>query len=189
MSDPFQENTNDPFADHPLGAAIARAAAIAAGIEIDKPEEVTRFARMFWRVIALITSLLLIILLQIGFLFVVLGLLPAFIAYFLDNDPKKYLFKAIFYCNLSATLPYLSRAMMPDSGPASLELAMLAPRTWVIVYGSAFAGLLMVWLCRFLAYGTLTVTYTAREQFLTGTQEKLLDEWGTLVRKRAETEF
>lgn len=168
--------------DSPLGKAIASAAALAAGY---KPEEkpISKFKRLLWQILTLIISALLIFRLQIGFIFVLLALLPSLTTLLLDTSRRKYLFKAILFCNLTAIIPFVAAALVPSAGAASIELDMMRVSTWLIVYGAAVGGWVLVWLCRLISYATLSVTYTARKQFLEGTQEALLEEWGKQVQR------
>lgn len=168
--------------NHPLGEAIAMAAAMAAGFKPDdKP--ISKFKKIFIRLFILLLSLFLIWRLQIGFVFVIFALLPSLVAYLMDSGQHRYLFKAILYCNLTGTIPFITAALVPSAGAAAIELDMMKFSTWLFVYGSAMGGWFIVWMCRLFAYASLSVTYTARKQFLEGTQEALLEEWGKPVQR------
>ncbi len=55
----------------------------------------------------LIISVMLIVLLQFGFIFLLLALLPSLVALFIDRDAGKPTFKIVLACNFAATLPSL----------------------------------------------------------------------------------
>ncbi|MBY0408387.1 MAG: hypothetical protein K2Q01_11915, partial [Rickettsiales bacterium] len=46
-----------------------------------------------------------VVLLQSGFLFLLLALMPSIMAYIVDSDPRKNSFKVVFAGNVSAALP------------------------------------------------------------------------------------
>ena len=51
--------------------------------------------------------MLLIFLMQFGFIFLMLAMLPSVVAWFIDRDPNKPAFRIVGACNLAATLPSL----------------------------------------------------------------------------------
>lgn len=168
--------------NNPLGEAIAMAAAIAAGFKPDdKP--ISKLKKLCLRLLILLVSLFLIWRLQIGFVFVIFALIPSLVAYLMDTGRNRYLFKAVLCCNLTGAIPFVTAALAPNAGAAAIQLDMMKLTTWLIVYGSALGGWCIVWMCRLFSYATLSVTYTARKQFLEGTQEALVEEWGKQVQR------
>ncbi len=125
-----------------------------------------------------VLSVLGIVLLNVGFIFLLLGFLPTLVAYFVDETPRKDLYKTVRATNLAGMLPALA-AMTKTSYPgASLQIAMSNPNTWMMVYGSAAIGWVLIWLCRWIAYLSGLAAGEARIILLERAQEDLAEEWG-----------
>jgi 1,4-dihydroxy-2-naphthoate octaprenyltransferase len=56
------------------------------------------------RILLILISLVLMGVLRTGFMFILIGLLPSVVAYYMDVSAERYSFKTIFACNLSAFL-------------------------------------------------------------------------------------
>lgn len=125
----------------------------------------------------------LIIVLQFGFIFLLLALLPAIVAYFIDNHQGKPIFKTVLACNFTGTLPSL--VPMFKSGLEfqyhDVTSTMMNPRVWLFVYGGAAAGWGLIYLCRFIAHFILIIVYEYKVLSLERFQKKLVEEWGQQV--------
>ncbi len=129
-------------------------------------------------------GLVMIVVLQSGFIFVMFGLLPTMVAYFVDVLPGKHIFKCVLACNLAGMVPTFANVTQGSSMGATLQTMMGDPILWFIVYFSAACGYILLWVCRTLTQVTVTVTADAKIEKLKKQQEELVDEWGPLIKKR-----
>jgi len=132
----------------------------------------------------LVVGLALVVLLQFGFIFLLLALLPSIVAFFIDRDPGKPTSKIVFACNLAATMPSLMP--MIDAGIKfrhyDTSLTLSNPSTWLIVYSGAAAGWCLIYLCRYVARFTVTLLYEYNITMLEGQQKRLIEEWGQQIK-------
>lgn len=129
-------------------------------------------------------GLVLIVVLQSGFIFVLFGLMPTMVAYFVDVLPGKHVFKCVLACNLAGMVPTFADVAKADSVGATLQTVMGDPLLWFIVYFSAGGGYILLWICRTLTRTTVTITADAKIESLKKQQTELIEEWGTLIKKR-----
>jgi hypothetical protein len=136
-------------------------------------------------VLLVIVSIMLIIMLQFGFIFLMLALLPAGIVYFTDSDPHRNTFRTVFAVNLAATIPTLKPMFL--SGLKfkhyDIDSTIADPKIWLFIYGAAIAGWCIIYVCRFVCRIVLSLQYEMSANHLARVQEKLLEEWGDPLRE------
>lgn len=127
-----------------------------------------------------------IILLQSGFLFMLLALMPSIVAYFIDNDPRKNSFKVVFSGNISAALPTLLPMLKAALAMKKFDIsaAMSDPKVWLFIYLGAGTGWAIIYLCKFIARFVVTMKFEYQIKSLENTQLMLADEWGDEVTLR-----
>jgi len=132
----------------------------------------------------LVVGAAMIILLQFGFIFLLLALLPSVVAFYIDRDVGKPAFKTVLSCNLAATLPSL--VPMLDAGIRmrhyDTSAVLSNPSTWLIVYSGAAAGWCLIYLCRYIARFTVMLFYEYNIAMLEGQQKRLIEEWGQQIK-------
>lgn len=126
----------------------------------------------------IIFSLPLIVILQSGFIFVLFGMLPSMFAYFADTGKAKSVYKCVLACNFSGMLPTFGEVMHADSVPAAMQVMMGDILIWMIVYGSAAGGVILLFTCRSITLTSLTISQQTKAELLTKQQEELVEEWG-----------
>ena len=82
-----------------------------------------RKMRFKHKLMLILFSLLMMALLRTGFVFFVIGMLPAIVAYYMDVSKYRYTFKSIFAANLSGMLPFITKIIA--TGPSSSMLRTL----------------------------------------------------------------
>ena len=127
-------------------------------------------------------SLALIFFLQAGFIFIVFGLMPALVAYFVDGYEGKPTFKCVLFCNMSGMLPTFNDVLRSESAAATMQNLMGDAYTWFLVYGGAMCGYGLLLFARVLTQIAFTVADQARIDILTKKQEQLVQEWGEDVK-------
>ena len=136
----------------------------------------------------IVASLILILVLQLGFIFILIALLPAMVAYFIDRSPHKSEFRVILICNMTATLPSLSPMVNAAIQMKRIDIlpVMTDPITWLIIYSGAAAGWCLIFLCRFIARFLITIYFEYRINSLQRLQAKLVKEWGEQIQAKKE---
>lgn len=133
------------------------------------------------KLLLIIISLVLMGVLRQGFLFIIIGLLPSIVAYYMDVSSGRYSFKTIFACNLSGMLHYIG--IMLHEGPSSIVLqsVMGNAQNWVIIYGSALLGWLLVEICPMIAQVMIVGFNQTQIGRIERLQKKIEGEWGPEV--------
>lgn len=133
-------------------------------------------------IVVTLISLVLIVVLQSGFIFVLFGMMPSIVAYFVDSGPKRSVYQCILVCNFAGMLPTFSEVFQTDSIPETMQTLMGDPFLWFIVYGSAGAGYALLNVCRTLTLIIMTVTNAAKAEQLQEQQKALVEEWGPKIK-------
>lgn len=136
--------------------------------------------------ILMILSFASVILLQMGFIFIMLAMLPSLIAYYVDRDEHLSMFKTILACNLAAIMPAIEPMLKSaiQLKPYDAVSLMTTPANWVVAFGGAAIGWCMIFLCRVIASFIMTVVYEYKIASLERLQKKLIEEWGEDLRQK-----
>jgi len=128
----------------------------------------------------LVVCLGMIVLLKIGFIFLLLALMPTLVAYFTDTDPKKSTFKVVGAGNLGATLPTLIPMVRGSMSVRQYDYVSVIqdPSVWMFIYLGAAAGWGLIYLSRFIARSVVTMSYDYNINALKKQQRRLIEEWG-----------
>jgi hypothetical protein len=129
----------------------------------------------------IIISLVMMGLLRTGFVFVIIGLLPSIVAYYMDVTAGRYSFKSIFACNLSGMLPYIGTLLEHGPSSAALQAIMGNAHTWIIIYGSAIMGWILVKICPMIAQFLIVGMSHTHASHIEHVQKKIEGEWGPEV--------
>ncbi len=135
-----------------------------------------------------VSSLVGIVVIKFGFIFILIAILPSIVAYFIDRDEFKSAFRVVLLCNLCAlmpnVLPMLSAAVRMQ--PYDVIALMSDPIVWLVVYSGAAAGWSLIFLCNYI--GRFLVILYCEYQIgrLLRFQKKLVEEWGERVKQEQE---
>lgn len=143
-----------------------------------------KLKKLLFLIIIIPLSLWLIFILQVGFLFIMMGIIPSMVAYFVDTAKTKPTFKCVLACNLSGMIPTFTDAYFSDSVAASMQMLMGDLFTWFLAWGGATCGYGLLMFSRVLTQITLIISDQARVESLLKQQEKLVQEWGDNVKIR-----
>ena len=143
-----------------------------------------RFGQKLVTPLMIIVCILLIAMLQLGFIFLILALLPSITAYFVDEDYDITTFRTIFACNLAATLPTLTPIFISGLKFKHHEIGSIIgdPNVWAFIYGGAAVGWCMIHFSSQVARIILDIEYKIRAASLEKSQIKILEEWGDTVK-------
>lgn len=122
-----------------------------------------------------------IILLKMTFVLFIVGLMPSFVAYYVDNSQSRSLFHTVLACNLSGVIPFVGE-LWSHGNPMSMVGMMLSDiQRLFIMYLSAGLGWVLIYVCpigaRFLIAG-INHHNIVKLKFR---QKRLIEEWGREV--------
>jgi len=134
-------------------------------------------------IIALMASA---VILQFGFIFLLLAILPTIVIFFTDNSPGKSAFKVVGSCNFAATLPYLAPIIHVGRHFGHYDISFLLSNmtAWLIIYGAAAGGWCLIFLCRVIANFIVILVYEYSRTALESVQTQLVEEWGQRVTQK-----
>ncbi len=127
----------------------------------------------------------LIVLLRFGFIFLLLALLPTFVAYYVDRSKGRPAFKVVAACNIAAVLPVIEPMIKAGLKFKHYDVSSVLhdPSTWLFVYTGAAIGWCLIYLCRFIARFVVTVAYEYNINALEHMQKRLVEEWGHQIKQ------
>lgn len=133
--------------------------------------------------ILIVISVILAAMLQFGFIFLLLALMPAIVAYSIDIHPGKPSFKIVLAGNLAATLPSLAPMLRASLKMKHYDISGLLhdPNIWLFVYSGAAAAWCVIFACRVIARFLVTITYEYNIISLENFQKRLVAEWGQKI--------
>lgn len=139
--------------------------------------------RMKHKLLLIIISLVMMGLLRTGFVFFVIGMLPAIVAYYMDVTKHRYMFKSMFAANLSGMMPYITKIIYVGPSSTLLQEIMGDLTSWITIYGSAMVGWLLVKLCPMIAQVVVAGAQQTQHMRYDWLQKKLESEWGDEVKQ------
>jgi hypothetical protein len=150
----------------------------------DKPAtDIARKAKMRTRIL-LALCLMGGIALKLTFVFFCIGMLPAMVAYIIDDDKHKYIFSTVAAVNFAGVFPETIELFM-QGGTFNAFSALLSDAVvWFTMYSAAAIGWALVWLSPTLAAMLLEGVYRGRLMHMESLQKKLEEEWGPEINRR-----
>jgi hypothetical protein len=133
------------------------------------------------KILLIVVSLLMMSFLRTGFIFVIIGLLPSIVAYYIDVSVERYTFRTIFATNLCGMLPYIERMLQQGPSSTVLQSVMGNANNWFIIYGSALIGWLLIEICPLVAEAMIKGFHQTQIARINHVQKKVESEWGSEV--------
>ncbi|MDX2112231.1 MAG: hypothetical protein SFW63_00640 [Alphaproteobacteria bacterium] len=136
----------------------------------------------------IVSSLVGIVVLKFGFIFILIAILPSIVAYFIDRDAYKSAFRVVLLCNLCAMIPYLMPMLSAAARmqPYDVMALMSDPIVWLVVYSGAAVGWSLIFLCSYIARFLVILYCEYQISRLDRFQKKLVIEWGERVKQEQE---
>lgn len=129
-----------------------------------------------------IISLTCVFFMQLTFLFAVLGLMPSFVAYFIDRSTSKSSYHAVLACNLSGVLVVIAPLLAHGNQVSELHVFMASPTNWLVMYASAAFGWILIYGCPYVGQFMIDAIQTKTLTRLSGNNKALEEEWGEDLR-------
>lgn len=134
----------------------------------------------------IIISIALVILLRTTFIFLILGMLPSIVAYYVDVSKNRSKFHTIAACNLSGVLPFVVDIFAHGNSTESMQMFLGDVWVFFIMYMSAGFGYVLVNASPHLAAFVINIFNQRHISRLNHAQKKLLQEWGPDIRTTVE---
>ena len=134
-----------------------------------------------YKIILILFCLLSMAFLRTGFIFIIVGMLPSIVAYYVDQGPHRHTFKTIFYCNTAGMLPYIAQLIEYGPRSSNIQGIMDHPLTWMVVFGAALGGLLLTLLGPIVAEMLLSSLHQTQIRSLQRAQKRIEKEWGSEI--------
>ncbi len=147
-----------------------------------------RIGQKFIPLLMILSGILLILVLKMGFIFLLIAILPSIAAYFVDDDPDLTTFRTIFACNLAAILPTITPVFIAGLKfkHYDIDSIIASPNVWLFIYGAAAIGWVMIHFGSHTARAFLEIQYKFRAASLEKSQVRLLEEWGDSIKYLVE---
>lgn len=133
------------------------------------------------KLMLILFSLVMMGVLRTGFVFFVIGMLPCIVAYYMDVTKQRYTFKSILAANLSGMMPFIAKIISVGPSSTLLQEIMGSSTNWVIIYGSALVGWMLVKVCPMAAQAMVAGVHQTQLMRYEWLQKKLEGEWGPEV--------
>jgi hypothetical protein len=150
---------------------------------------IRRKMRLKHKIMLIIFSLTLMVFLRTGFVFFVIGMLPCIVAYYMDVSKHRYTFQSVFAANLAGITPFISKLIFHGPSSTMLQDMMGNFSTWLITYGAAFIGWLLVKVCPMIAQAMVHGMHQTQILHYDWLQKKLESEWGEEVKQFSGDNF
>lgn len=142
----------------------------------------TRKRSKFRVILYLIGFILLIVALSFGAVLVTLGMLPSFVASYVDGSKDRNAFRVVAACNFSGVLPFLVDLLRKGEITSDNVYSILfTPHAWLAMYGAAAFGWALVWLFPRGGHFALQIVQKSSANSLREKQQQIVDEWGSEV--------
>lgn len=113
---------------------------------------------------------------------IVISLLPSGVAMIVDRRPRKFASKTVTCFNLAGLLPALFDTFMASDPDIAAQQQLADPYIWLMVYGFAGFGWLVVYLIPQMVFLYLVVRSDHTIAKLEKRRKELVDEWGERVK-------
>lgn len=134
-----------------------------------------------WGLVLSILLLPLAVILKMGLFFLMIGMLPTWLAFVLRRDAEGYALSTVAAFNFAGIFPDLLGISMQSGTPRALTDKLTDISVWLSVYGAAALGWAIVWLSPSIAMLFFEEIYRSRLRHLEHLQKKLEDEWGPQI--------
>ena len=135
------------------------------------------------KVIGLMVMVWLISISYYAFAFFALGMLPSIVSIIMDRGAGRFASQTISACNFIGILPFLFDIALNYEKSLAAKEAMLEPFTWIIIYGFAIIGLMLIYVLPNITAIIFTLKAEMKLRKLIKEQEEITEEWGEKVKK------
>lgn len=112
------------------------------------------------------------------FMVLIVGMLPGIVAYLVDKGKGRFASSAVMSLNFAGLSPHIAAIIESGSAESVASRVLYDPLSWLVVYGFAAAGWIIVFIVPQIFY--LYLSFMAEFQITRMQNERrmLLEEWG-----------
>jgi len=118
------------------------------------------------------------VVLKMGFFFLIVGMLPTLLTMALVRHSKSYVVSTVAAFNFTGVFPDLLSISLEGGTPRAVLSHLSEGTIWFSMYGAAMLGWAIVWLSPAIAMLFLETIYRGRIRHMEHLQKKLEEEWG-----------
>lgn len=122
-------------------------------------------------------------LLRYAVLLLLLGMLPAFVARYVDTSADGNHSRVIFTCNFAGVMPFIVDLFKKGITSDNVHTMLFDPGVWLTMYGAAAFGWGLVWFFPKAVYFLMELAQDSAVNALNAKQQQIVDEWGLEVEK------
>lgn len=129
-------------------------------------------------VLSLFLALVMLIFMSYGGLLIVLGLMPSFVAFYVDKGRGRDSAKVVMTCNVTGLCPFIIEMFQKGVKSSATQSLIFDPFVWLSILGFSAFGWVLVW--AFPRTTTVIMDYiqTSHIKSLEKQQQDIIDEWG-----------
>lgn len=133
-------------------------------------------------ILYIFSFMLLIVTLSFGAVLFTLGMLPSFVASYVDGSDDRNHFRVVAACNFAGVLPFIVDLFRKGEITSdSVYSVLFTPYVWLVMYGAAAFGWALVWLFPRAVHFVLQIVQKSSANGLREKQQQIVDEWGSEV--------
>jgi hypothetical protein len=126
--------------------------------------------------------ILLIVILSFAAVLFILGMLPSFVASYIDRTQDRSQCRVVAACNFSGVMPYIVPLFKGGEITSdAVNKLLFDPTVWLVMYGAAGAGWFLVWFFPQAVHFFLNLVQDSSVGGLRTKQQQIVDEWGLEV--------
>lgn len=143
-------------------------------------KQLKRFS-LLSKAIFILTSIWILSVSVAGLIFFLLSMVPALVAALNDKGSGKCASKTVGAFNYMGVLPSLFHIWHSPDATIAARTMLVDPNVWLITYGSAASGWMMVLLMPKVVSYIFTSRSTIKIRHIESLQKELINEWGPSV--------
>lgn len=134
----------------------------------------------------IVVSLAMIIFTQMTFVLLIIGILPTFVAFYVDVSPGRFLFQSVMACNLSGVLPFVAELFAGGNQTSTMQMMIGDMQVLLAMYMAAGLGWVLHYFSPYAARLIITSINQRKINRLQESQARLLEEWGPDIKLMPE---
>jgi len=140
----------------------------------EAPQRKSKKATIF----LVLLSLVMVVVFRLGFIFILLAMLPTVVAFYIDLSKSRFTFHTVFACNLAGVLQFVPQIVTSTASSGSVSQIMGNTFNWLIVYSAAGIGWILVYAVPMAAQIFINNMHQRQISRLERMQDRILEEWG-----------
>lgn len=132
-------------------------------------------------VVGLFCALLMLFFMSYAGLLIVVGMMPTFVAFYVDRSRYRENAKVVATCNLTGLMPFIIQGFERGVRSTSVQNMIFDSYTWLSILGFSAFGWMLVWLFPRVSIAIISYVQNSHAAILQKQQQAIIDEWGTEI--------